>query len=70
MICKMTALLEYLDLQKFSCTKFWYDFCKQNLFSNKNKANYGNDFIHRCRNRGTKGPCPPIICYDLVVNNP
>ena len=43
MMCKLTALLEYLDLilymQNFQARNF---FCLQNLLSNENKANYSN----------------------------
>ena len=46
MTCKLTALLEYLDLLQnnnfHASKKFLYDFCMQNLFYNENKANHGN----------------------------
>ena len=38
MICKMTALLEYLDLLLNFYERNFHDSCIQNLFYNENKA--------------------------------
>ena len=54
MICKLTALLEYIYLSQNFCVKFLDNSSIQNLFKNENKVNYSVWYTYTAESRAQK----------------